>query len=181
MRLSGYVAHPSQSRSNNRMQYLFLNGRHIRDRSLQHALGEAYRGLLMTGRYPIAFLALEMPPDMVDVNVHPTKLEVRFQDGGRLYSQLLGTLRTKFLRTDLTHKLDPDGAESNARTRPRRTTPSAAEQLRQRAGRLGQGARCPAGAQAARVSRCGPGRSASNRFDVLRVTREASRWSSSPC
>ena len=48
----GYVAHPSQSRSHNRMQYFFLNGRHIRDRSLQHALGEAYRGLLMVGRYP---------------------------------------------------------------------------------------------------------------------------------
>ena len=52
VRMSGYVAHPGQSRSNNRMQYLFLNGRHIRDRALQHALGEAYRGLLMTGRYP---------------------------------------------------------------------------------------------------------------------------------
>lgn len=105
VRLSGYVAHPSHSRSHNRMQYLFLNGRFIRDRSLQHALGEAYRGLLMTGRYPIAFLFLEMPPELVDVNVHPTKLEVRFQDSGRLYSQLLGTLRSKFLSTDLTTRL----------------------------------------------------------------------------
>ena len=82
VRLSGYVAHPSQSRGNQRMQYLFLNGRAIRDRSLQHALGEAYRGLLLTGRYPIAFLQIDMPPELVDVNVHPTKLEVRFQDGG---------------------------------------------------------------------------------------------------
>ena len=54
---AGYVANPSHSRGNNRMQYLFLNGRCIRDRSLQHALGEAYRGLLLTGRYPICFLA----------------------------------------------------------------------------------------------------------------------------
>ncbi len=105
VRLSGYVAHPSQSRSNNRMQYLFLNGRSIRDRSLQHALGEAYRGLLMTGRFPIAVLSLEMPPELVDVNVHPTKLEVRFQDASRLYSQLLSTLRTKFLGTDLTTRV----------------------------------------------------------------------------
>ncbi len=105
VRLSGYVAHPSQSRSNNRMQYLFLNGRCIRDRSLQHALGEAYRGLLVTGRYPIAILALEMPADWVDVNVHPTKLEVRFQDSGRLYSQLLATLRSRFLATDLTTRV----------------------------------------------------------------------------
>jgi DNA mismatch repair protein MutL len=103
--LSGYVAHPSQSRSHNRMQYLFLNGRHIRDRALQHALGEAYRGLLLTGRYPIAFLSLQMPPEMVDVNVHPTKLEVRFQDSGRLYSQLLATIRNKFLATDLSTRV----------------------------------------------------------------------------
>jgi DNA mismatch repair protein MutL len=116
VRLSGYVALPTHSRSNNRMQYLFLNRRHIRDRSLQHALGEAYRGLLLTGRFPVAFLALELPADLVDVNVHPTKLEVRFQDGGRVYSQLLSTLRTKFLSTNLTPRVaapadeDPTGA-----------------------------------------------------------------------
>ncbi len=108
--LAGYVAEPSQSRANARMQYLFLNGRFIRDRSLQHALMEAYRGLLLTGRQPIAFLSLKMPPDVVDVNVHPTKLEVRFQDGGRIYSQLLGALRTKFLTSDLTARLQPVGA-----------------------------------------------------------------------
>ncbi len=107
VRLSGYVADPNFSRGNNRMQYLFLNGRHIRDRSLQHALGEAYRGLLLTGRFPIAFLRLEMPPDLVDVNVHPAKLEVRFQEGGRIYSQMLGALRKKFLSTDLTAKVQP--------------------------------------------------------------------------
>ena len=68
---------------------------------------EAYRGLLFTGRYPISFLCFDMPADMVDVNVHPTKLEVRFQDGGRLYSQLLGTIRTKFLTSDLTMPSPP--------------------------------------------------------------------------
>jgi DNA mismatch repair protein MutL len=102
IRLNGYVANPMHSRATGRMQYLFLNGRAIRDRSLQHALCEAYRGLMLTGRQPICFLRLEMPPELVDVNVHPTKQEVRFQDSGRLYSQLLGALRTKFLTTDLT-------------------------------------------------------------------------------
>ncbi len=112
--LSGYVAHPSQSRSHNRMQYLFLNGRHIRDRALQHALVEAYRGLLMVGRQPIAFLAMQMPAELVDVNVHPTKLEVRFQDSGRLYSQLLATLRGRFLTTDLnTHVHSPETPSEN--------------------------------------------------------------------
>ncbi len=114
VRLAGYVANPTHSRSNNRMQYLFLNGRYIRDRALQHALGEAYRGLLMTGRYPIAFLTLEMPPEAVDVNVHPTKLEVRFQDSSRLYSQLLSTLRSKFLTTDLTVHVQSTGDHLDA-------------------------------------------------------------------
>ncbi|MGD0383065.1 MAG: DNA mismatch repair endonuclease MutL [Thermoguttaceae bacterium] len=111
VKLSGYVAHPSQSRSHNRMQYFFLNGRYIRDRSLQHALGEAYRGLLLTGRYPISFFTLHMPPELVDVNVHPTKLEVRFQDSPRLYSQLLSTLRSKFLTTDLNTRAHTPGGE----------------------------------------------------------------------
>src|SRR4029078_8657933 len=107
VRLSGFAAHPSQTRSHPRMQYVLLNGRAIRDRALQHALSEASRGLILTGRYPIAFFRIEMPPAAVDVNVHPTKLEVRFQDSGRLYSQLLGTLRTKFLTIDLTTKFRP--------------------------------------------------------------------------
>ena len=107
VRLAGYVASPSHSRANARLQFLFLNGRAIRDRALGHALSEAYRGLLLTGRYPIAFLRIGMPAEMVDVNVHPTKLEVRFQESGRLYGQLLGTLRTKFLTTDLTARLQP--------------------------------------------------------------------------
>jgi DNA mismatch repair protein MutL len=100
-RLWGYVGHPSESRSTRKGQFLFLNGRWIQDRSLQHALGEAYRGLLMTGRYPVAFLFLELSPDQVDVNIHPTKAEVRFRDAQSLYRQLLSTLRTRFLTADL--------------------------------------------------------------------------------
>ena len=102
IRMQGYAANPTHSRANNRMQYLFINGRFVRDRALQHALGEAYRGLLLTGRYPIAFVAIDLPAQRVDVNVHPTKMEVRFEDSGKLYSQLLSTLRSKFLTTDLT-------------------------------------------------------------------------------
>jgi len=100
--IHGFVVDPSVSRSNNRMQYLFLNHRYIRDRSLQHALSEAYRGLLMTGRFPVCFLRMEMPFSLVDVNVHPAKLEVRFQNAGIIYSQLLSVIRNRFLTTDLT-------------------------------------------------------------------------------
>jgi DNA mismatch repair protein MutL len=61
--------------------------------------------LLLSGRFPIAFLRLEMPAEAVDVNIHPTKLEVRFADSGRIYSLLLGTIRKKFLATDLTARV----------------------------------------------------------------------------
>jgi DNA mismatch repair protein MutL len=101
VRLWGYVAHPSLSKSTRKGQYLFLNGRYIQDRSLQHALGEAYRGLLMVGRFPVAYLFLEMPPEEVDVNVHPTKAEVRFRDSQQLYRQLLSSLRSQFLGMEL--------------------------------------------------------------------------------
>ena len=103
--LWGYVAHPSQSRSSAKGQFLFVGGRYVRDRSLGHALSEAYRGLLMVGRMPVAFLSLDVPPDEVDVNVHPTKIEVRFRDGHRIYSQLLGTVRQTFLASDLHSRL----------------------------------------------------------------------------
>jgi DNA mismatch repair protein MutL len=105
MRLWGYVAHPSQSRSTAKGQYLFLGERYVRDRALSHALNEAYRGLLMTGRMPLAFLHLEIPPEEVDVNVHPTKVEVRFRDSQRVYSHLLSTLRQTFLKSDLHARL----------------------------------------------------------------------------
>jgi DNA mismatch repair protein MutL len=105
LNLWGYVAHPSQSRSSSKGQFLFLGGRYVRDRSLSHALSEAYRGLLMVGRNPVVFLNFEIPPEEVDVNVHPTKIEVRFRDPQRVYSHLLSTLRQTFLASDLHSRL----------------------------------------------------------------------------
>lgn len=105
-RIWGFVGHPNQSRTTRKHQYLFLNGRWIQDRSLQHALNEAYRGLLMVGRQPIAFLFLEVSPDSFDVNVHPTKSEVRFVDSSALFRLVLGSIRAKFLGMDLGGVLD---------------------------------------------------------------------------
>jgi DNA mismatch repair protein MutL len=106
-RLHGFVADPSCERGSAKMQYLFLNGRWIRDRSLGHALQEAYRGLLMTGRYAVAFLFLDLPAALVDVNVHPTKAEVRFRDGHGLYSLVLNAVRTRLSAANLTPRLQP--------------------------------------------------------------------------
>ncbi len=105
VRLSGFIADPSCERGTARMQYLYVNGRWIRDRSLSHALQEAYRGLLMTGRYAVAFLFLELPPDQVDVNVHPTKAEVRFRDPQTLHHLLHSTVRERLRKENLTARL----------------------------------------------------------------------------
>lgn len=103
--LRGFIADPAIERGTAKMQYLFINGRWIRDRSLGHAVQEAYRNLLMTGRYAVAFLFLDMPPEMVDVNVHPTKSEVRFRDAQALYHLMLSTVRDRLRREDLTARL----------------------------------------------------------------------------
>jgi DNA mismatch repair protein MutL len=103
--LFGYIADPACERGNARSQYLFLNGRWIRDRALGHALQEAYRGLLMIGRYAVAFLFLELPADQVDVNVHPTKAEVRFRDASALFSMVLTAVRARLNQEELTTRL----------------------------------------------------------------------------
>jgi DNA mismatch repair protein MutL len=103
--LSGYIANPACDRGNAKMQYLFVNGRWVRDRSLGHAVQEAYRGLLMTGRYAVAFLFLDLPADQVDVNVHPTKAEVRFRDGHALYHLVFTATRNRLAAENLTGRL----------------------------------------------------------------------------
>ncbi|MFO0849646.1 MAG: DNA mismatch repair endonuclease MutL [Gemmataceae bacterium] len=105
-RLTGYVADPACDRGNAKLQYLFVNGRWFRDRSLAHALQEAYRGLLMVGRYPVGFLFLTVPPDAVDVNVHPTKAEVRFRDQSAVYSLVRGAVKARLLKENLLPQLE---------------------------------------------------------------------------
>jgi len=103
--LSGYVADPACDRGNGRLQYLFVNGRCVRDRSLGHALQEAFRGLLMSGRYAVGFLFLQLSPDQVDVNVHPTKSEVRFRDSQALYHLVRGAVKRALLAKNLVPRL----------------------------------------------------------------------------
>ncbi|MFQ6036503.1 MAG: DNA mismatch repair endonuclease MutL, partial [Sedimentisphaerales bacterium] len=92
---------PSISRTNNKFQYVFLNGRFIRDKFISHAIKEAYRGSLEPDRFPVVFLFIQMPYEDYDVNVHPTKIEVRFYNANLVHSQILGNLREKLLATNL--------------------------------------------------------------------------------
>jgi DNA mismatch repair protein MutL len=95
--ISGFVGRPEDDMASGRLQHLFVAGRPFRDRSILHAIQEAYRGLLLSGRQPIAFLRFDLPPDAVDVNVHPAKIEMRFREPARLYRLVLSALRSRFL------------------------------------------------------------------------------------
>ena len=95
------LGRPTISRTNSKFQYVFLNGRFIRDKFISHAIKEAYRGSLEPGRFAVVFLFIKMPYDDYDVNVHPTKVEVRFYNANLVHSQVLGHLREKLLGTNL--------------------------------------------------------------------------------
>jgi DNA mismatch repair protein MutL len=105
--LRGLVGRPEDDMAGTRLQHLFVAGRPFRDRSILHAVQEGYRGLLLSGRQPIVFLSFDMPADMVDVNVHPAKMEVRFREPSRLYRLVLSALRTAFLQHDMGTRLNP--------------------------------------------------------------------------
>ena len=84
-RVSGLVGRPESTRSTAGLVYTFINGRFIRDRVVQHAVLQGYRTLLERGRYPVTVLFIDLPPSEVDVNVHPTKHEVRFRNQGEVH------------------------------------------------------------------------------------------------
>ncbi len=95
------LGRPDIARTSNKLQYVLLNGRFIRDKFISHAIKEAYRGSIEPNRFPVAFLFIEMPYEDYDVNVHPTKIEVRFYNSNLVHSQILACVREKLLATNL--------------------------------------------------------------------------------
>ena len=91
--IHGFISAPRWRRGDAREQHFFVNGRWVKDRTLSAALRGAYQGFLIPGQHPIAFLFLEFPTDAVDVNVHPTKSEVRFRDAARMYPLIRSAVR----------------------------------------------------------------------------------------
>ena len=99
--LTGLIGLPSLNRSGSSHLYTYVNGRFVRDRVVQHAILEAYRTLLEKRRYPVAVLFLDLPPQAVDVNVHPTKHEVRFREQQQVHDFVTGAVRSRLLGASL--------------------------------------------------------------------------------
>jgi len=98
VRVHGMVGLPDLSRSNTSMIYIYVNSRPVKSRLINHALGESYRSLIPRGRYPVAVLFVELPPEEVDVNVHPAKAEVKFKASEPVYETVRAAVRGAFAR-----------------------------------------------------------------------------------
>ena len=97
VRLSGFVSKPELQKLNRNSIYVFVNGRLIRDKLILHAFNEAYRNIIPPTSFPVVLLFLEMPPQEVDVNVHPAKTEVRFRQGSFVHDFVRDSVRTALM------------------------------------------------------------------------------------
>jgi len=98
VRLSGFVSKPELQKLNRNSIFVFVNGRLIRDRLILHAFTEAYRNIIPPTSFPVVLLFLEMPPQEVDVNVHPAKTEVRFRQGSFVHDFVRDSVRTALMK-----------------------------------------------------------------------------------
>lgn len=138
MKLHGWVAAPTFSRSQPDMQYQYVNQRHIRDKTIAHAIKLAYQDVLYHGRHPAYVLFLEVAPDTVDVNAHPAKHEVRFHNTRSIHDfvrqtikQALSELRPASIDTKNLNKLIPENQSSpTLQTYINTNTPSANSQFK---------------------------------------------------
>jgi len=108
--ISGYVSKPQEARKDWNQQYVFVNGRYVSSRIIRHALDSAYDTLLPRNRYPKGVIFLKLAPLEVDVNVHPTKIQVRFNDANRVHDALAHVIRDTLLQKNIfADNAEPEG------------------------------------------------------------------------
>ncbi len=112
VQVEGFCCKPSATRANRTMQYFFINGRYVKTDTAAVALGRAYQGLIMTGRYPACVLHITIAPQAVDVNVHPAKIEVRFVNEKPVFDAVYHGVRSTLQSGDTLQKVSlPQGAK----------------------------------------------------------------------
>jgi DNA mismatch repair protein MutL len=99
--MTGFISRPEFTKSNSKSVYLFVNKRFVRDNSVTHAVLSAYRQIIEARRYPAAVLFLDLPPEDIDVNVHPAKMEVRFKDSRGIYDLVSKTIAQNLSSAEL--------------------------------------------------------------------------------
>jgi DNA mismatch repair protein MutL len=99
LKLAGWISEPIYNRSQPDQQYLYINGRVIRDKTLSHGIRQAYQDVMMQGRHPVVVLYLTIDPTLVDVNVHPTKAEVRFRDSRLIHDFVVRGLKVALAKS----------------------------------------------------------------------------------
>lgn len=130
----GYICRPTQARANRTMQHFFVNGRYVKTRTAMAALEQAYKGAVMVGKFPACVLSVDMPPETVDANVHPAKIEVRFVNEKPVFDAVYHGVRSA-LDGDTAPKQAvlsaPVYAPVNAEEAPRSKAPTAHQQMQQ--------------------------------------------------
>lgn len=118
LRLTGWVGLPTFSRSQQDMQFFYVNGRLIKDKLVAHAVKQAYQDVLFHGRHPVFVLFLTLDPALVDVNAHPAKLEVRFREGRLVHDFLFSALHRSLANLRPEHREPPSAPEREFAPQP---------------------------------------------------------------
>lgn len=101
LKISGFIGKPILSRGNRNYQHYFINGRYVRSSIVSKAIEDAYQGRLMQHKYPFTVLYLTIDPNLIDVNVHPTKMELRFSDNEQVYKEVFAAVQAGFSGKEL--------------------------------------------------------------------------------
>jgi len=128
LKITGFYGKPSIARTNRKYEIFYINGRHVNSRILSSAVEKAYHTLLPIARYPFVILFIELPRDWVDVNVHPTKLEVRFANESDIYKAVYHLIHNSLKEHSLISEwINPDDAVSLSRIATETTVPLKSE------------------------------------------------------
>ena len=112
-RMSGYIGNNNAYRSNKNLQHTYINKRFVKSKVILDAIAESYKSIIPIGKHPVCFLNISINPSKIDVNIHPTKLEVKFEDEKDLYIELRDYLRRRLLSSNLIGKYDTYDKTSN--------------------------------------------------------------------